>query len=294
MSRPRAALAWLLALLLALPAATALGADTDTKIGALEILPLRHRLAADVLPVLRPLLAEGGSLSGADGQLFVRTTPANLAELRDVLAVIDRPYRMLEITVRQDLDQSLRERELALSGRAGSDGLQAEVRDPGRGGASVQAGGEEAELRLRGAVRDTEASSRNDHRVRTLEGQPALIFTGLSQPYPSESLVLRPDGVVVRRSVEYHDSRSGVYVVPRLSGDRVTLEVSPRLERPGAPGGAIDTQRIDTVVSGRLGEWIELGLADQQETAGRSTELAAGRAGTASQRRVWVKVEALP
>ena len=39
-----------------------------------------------VLATLPPLLAPGGSLTGAQNQLFVRTTPDNLAELKAVLA----------------------------------------------------------------------------------------------------------------------------------------------------------------------------------------------------------------
>ena len=49
---------------------------------ALEIIPLRHRTVEQVLPVLRPLLEPGGTLSGSRGQLILRASPANLAEIR--------------------------------------------------------------------------------------------------------------------------------------------------------------------------------------------------------------------
>ncbi|HEY9530001.1 MAG TPA: secretin N-terminal domain-containing protein, partial [Burkholderiales bacterium] len=60
---------------------------------ALEIIPLRYRTAEQVLPVLRPLLETGATLTGQRNQLIVRTSSANLAELRQALEAIDRPLR---------------------------------------------------------------------------------------------------------------------------------------------------------------------------------------------------------
>jgi hypothetical protein len=52
-----------------------------------------------VLPALRPLLEPGGVLTGQRNQLIVRTSPANLAELRRALQALDqsnhRPVRSL-------------------------------------------------------------------------------------------------------------------------------------------------------------------------------------------------------
>ena len=69
---------------LALAAAQALAQQS------LEIIALRHRTVEQVLPVLRPLLEPGGTLTGQRGQLIVRASPANLAELRQALAAIDQ------------------------------------------------------------------------------------------------------------------------------------------------------------------------------------------------------------
>jgi hypothetical protein len=44
----------------------------------LEIIPLNHSTTDAVVPVIRPLLAPGGSVSGMNNQLIVKTSPANL------------------------------------------------------------------------------------------------------------------------------------------------------------------------------------------------------------------------
>src|SRR5437660_621554 len=80
-------------LLIAIPAAVAQN--------ALEIIGLRHRTAEQVIPALQPLLEPGATLSGQGAQLFVRASPANLAELRRALDAVDRPQKLLLIPVRR-------------------------------------------------------------------------------------------------------------------------------------------------------------------------------------------------
>ena len=69
---------------------------------SLEIIPLKHSTVEQVLPALRPLVEPGGTLAGQQGQLFLRTSPANVAEIRRALDVIDRPLRRLQISVRSE------------------------------------------------------------------------------------------------------------------------------------------------------------------------------------------------
>ena len=82
-----------------------------------EVIPLRHSTVDQVLPVLRPLLEPGGTLSGHSGQLIVRASPRNVEELRRALESIDRPRRRLQISVRFDDSDAARD---AASRRAGA------------------------------------------------------------------------------------------------------------------------------------------------------------------------------
>ena len=68
-------------------------ANTAIAENALEIITLRHRTAEQVLPGLRPLLEAGATLSGQGNQLFVRTSAANLTDLKLALDVLDAPQR---------------------------------------------------------------------------------------------------------------------------------------------------------------------------------------------------------
>ena len=90
--------------------------------GTLEVIPLRHRTAEQVIPILRPLLEPGGALSGQYNQLIVRTSPGNLAQIRSALDAIDRPARRLLISVRFDAAQDTARRDVQGAVRITSEG----------------------------------------------------------------------------------------------------------------------------------------------------------------------------
>ena len=54
-----------------------------------EVISLRHRSADQVMSVLRPLVEPGGAVSGANKQVVIRASRANLAQMRRALKSID-------------------------------------------------------------------------------------------------------------------------------------------------------------------------------------------------------------
>lgn len=245
----------------------------------LEVITLRHRTVDQVLPVLRPLLAPGGALSGQYSQLIVRTTPANLAELREVLAAIDQPQRRLTILVRFDA-----------AGESARGGVGADLR--------VRAGGPGAGARV--DVRAQEVRSgfdaRVDQRIAVLEGSRAFISTGESRPVEQQQIVQTPTGTIVTRNTAVQGARTGFDVVPRIAGDTVTLEIAPRRDtfsEPTASGNAspVHSQGVSTTVSGRLGEWIELGASGATVAQTSSGIVSSSQARASENRRIWVRVD---
>ena len=95
---------------------------------ALEVIPLRHSTAEQVLPALRPLLEPGGMLTGQYAQLIVRASPANLEEIRRALDALDRPRRRLQISVRFDEAGEQAWRSVEAGGRISNRGSEVEVR----------------------------------------------------------------------------------------------------------------------------------------------------------------------
>ena len=188
-------------------------------------------MATPHLPTSPIELEPGGAFTGQRNQLIVRTSAANLAELRRALQAIDRPARRLTISVRFE-------------------GAAAETRTAVEVDARVSNRGSRVEVR----ARETRSAGgeRVDQRLQVLEGGRAFIAAGSAQP-----LQLR-DGVVLR------EAATGFEVVPRLAGDIVTLDIAPQREVAGTVvHGSVQVQRASTTLSARLGEWVELGALEE-------------------------------
>jgi hypothetical protein len=231
---------------------------------ALEIIPLRHRTVDQVVPSLRPLLEPGGTLAGQANQLIVRTSPANLAELRRALEVIDRPQRRLQISVRFDDRIDSASRGIETSGRIGNRGSSIDVR------AHDQRSG---------------AGERVDQRLQVLEGGRAFIATGQATGIPQRQIIQTPAGVAAQETIVVHETATGFEAIPRLSGDTVFLDISPQRE------SASQYQRASTTVSGRLGEWLDIGGVAGSAARDDRAILSGSRAQSSESRRIWVKVE---
>jgi len=265
-----------------------------------ELVPLKYRKSEQMIPVLQPLLGRDSSITGFQNQLVIRATPAELAQLKRLLAEIDTAPKRLLITVRQDTDLDRDRREAELSGSIGNDNARITVPGSGsRSGGNVTLG--DGDDRLRGRVVDSQrsTSSSTSQSIQVLEGYSAFIRVGESRPVRSRQVVRTVvNGQVVDRVVEgtdYRDASTGFSVVPRVQGNRVTLDIDPQRETfDDGRRGTVNVQRVVTTVSGRLGEWMDLGGVNESRSDVQSTLL--GRSSTSSNERrgVQVKVEELP
>jgi type II secretory pathway component GspD/PulD (secretin) len=262
------------------------------------VIPLHYRTAEEVIPILQPMLDPGGTLSGFRGQLIVRTTPENLVEIKRILASVDAAPRQLQITVRQDADGRARRRAADVSGNIGNDNARVIVPPASRereGGRIVI---REGDSRIRAHVLDSAStlSDRNTQTLRVSEGREAFIQVGQSVPVRGRQVTRTVvGGQVVEQvvdSTEYRDVTTGFFVRPRLFGDRVMLDISPQRESlSGDVRGGVSVQRVVTTVSGRLGEWIEIGGIGH-DASGQQAVLLGRASSTASERsRVLVKVD---
>lgn len=244
----------------------------------MEIIPLRARTVDQVLPGLLPLVEPGGTLTGMNNQLFLRASPRNREEIKRALAAIDTPPRKLIIRV-----SSVRG-----------------VDDSGRGGAvngRVVISNNNARVDGNARVWDSRTQSQDSgtQMVQTIEGGRAFIQIGRSVPVPLRKVVIGPQGAVVSNSVIYRDIGQGFYAEPRLAGERVTLEISQQADTPGNYGaGSANTQRLATTISGRLGEWLELGGGGQQGSSNERGTLSLSTREVRDSRSIWLKVEEIP
>jgi len=233
-----------------------------------EVISLRYRTAAEIIPIIRPLIDRNGAVTGAQSQLIFRTSPANLRQIRAVLRRIDVAPRRLRVTVRQTTGQT--EDETAV-----------------RIGGEIRLGGEPPPLTARIAGRRIVNQHNDSRQIQVLDGHSAFIRTGWTLPAP------HAHGAADAQATPYREVLRGFYVTPRVNGARVTVEVSPRFDAWNAATGEIQLQRMRMIVSGRVGRWIFLGAALQHARSGGRGTVYAGRSAAAQRWRAMIKVDVL-
>jgi len=215
--------------------ASAVRADDST----LEVIPLQHRLASEILPLLQPFVAKDGVIKAADDKLIVRTSPANLAELRKLVIQLDQPLRRLLITVKQVSGDTARDSGAAVSGSIGEHS-HAEAK-----------------------VWQTEKRDNADRvqQVQVMEGGQAFIDVGRQIPISDFIVEQSRGGMRIEQQTRYAGATTGFYATPRLNGDTVTIDISPyQTTAEGvAKPPSFNVQSLHTTVTGKLGKWIQLG-----------------------------------
>ncbi len=232
----------------------------------LEIIQLKHRLPNDVLPVVRPLVEPGGTITGSNNQLIIKSSPENIAEIKQVLKRVDNAPRQLMITVKHNQNVNQQQSAQGIGGRY-EDGEVTVQTDGSLEREDLLARIEEkkAELSYEQRSRSRQSDDRNTYRVQATEGYPAHIQAGVSLPYPTRNVYVAPGNVIVQDGHQYQDATSGFYVLPRVQGDTVTLEIAPRMVQVQHTHGppVKKLQDVKTVISGQLGEWLSIGGVNQ-------------------------------
>lgn len=246
---------------------------------ATEIINLQHRLAADLLPALTPLLAANERLVDYGQQLIVHANADTLADIRALVQQLDTPAKRLLITVDTQGTATSRER-----------GISAQGRIKGRAGEVVigqPSGRNRVEIKHYG----TQHQDGGSRSVQTLEGSTAFVQTG--QQIPQRQWSYDQYGRPVQQ-IEQRDVMQGFYVTARVHNDRVTLELNSensRLDRQQSQ--VINTQSTATRLSGRLNEWIYVSGHDATTQNNQSQLGTSSKRYSSDNNSLRVKVELL-
>ena len=248
----------------------------------IEVIELKSRPLDEIIPVIRPFVGADGTVTGMGNNLVIKASPARVQEIRQLLLTLDRPPRRLVISVGKQGDLTRSSSGYRASADINAGDSRVTINSPGRPVDSSR-----AHIRIHDHSLQGERTSR--YRVQGLEGRPAWINSGSRIPLQTAERYYDQE----RRTTQLQDVTSGFYVVPRLHGDEVMLEIMQHDDRLGRRRGVINTQSTGTVVRGRLGEWVELGGIDTSNT---SQDGGLGRSVTSqgsNSQGIQIKVECL-
>ena len=234
---------------------------------SLEVIDLKYRTAAEVIPLLQPLLEQGGALTGQDYKLFVRASAANVRQLRAAVAQIDRKPNQLLVSVRRSTQQEMERERAQVTGTVSNRGSDV----------SVQATDSDARDR-----RDGVAS------VQVIEGSSAFIGSGSDVPIVTAVAAGGGRRPWAAATTGYRTVSSGFVVTPRVNGQTVVLDIEQQDER--VVNGNVQTQHLTTQVSGTLGEWIQLGGISESASSQQRGILSRQYSTQSDERSIWVQV----
>ena len=234
---------------------------------SISTIQLQNRPAEEVIPIVKPMLEADDAITGQGFKIFLRSSPETLARVRDMIDVLDTPAKILQVSVFQGSDRDLG--ELGISAKIRIESGDASV-DIGNGrDNNDDAGGSITYSTTNGSASinsiSTQKSLRDGpiHQVRVTEGTEAYIETGEQIPYFYSAARIGPRGIA--GGIEYKDAITGFYVLPRIRGDNVILEVSPfKSSQSNTGGDNIDTHSAGTTITGRVGEWLLIGGVTEQ------------------------------
>ena len=261
---------------------------------SVSVIQLKYRPAVEVIPIIEPMLGADDAISGEGFRLFVRASAESQERVRSMVEFLDTAARELQISVFQGSQQVLRGVAARANARFESGNTGIEVGggrdvDDGAGG-RITYSTAEGRVGVQGIATQRSLRDSPIHSVRVTEGNDAYIETGQRIPYFSGAAWRGRRALA--GAVEYETVVTGFYVLPRLRGDNVVLDVSPfKSSRSDTGRGNIDTQSASTTVSGRVGEWILIGgVAEQIEQAESATGSAYATRGSRNT-GIWIKAE---
>ncbi len=257
-----------------------------------RVIQLQHRTAADVMPLIRPLLGPNDALTGMDYRLIISTSDKNFREIEKLLAQLDTARRQLRITVKQAGNGETDSAHTGVSGEASSGNIR--IQKPRRSPADSDGLtlGTKGGLQVETQRRSTTTSSNNTQFITTLDGAHAFIRVGQSVPHVTRILQITGNQAILSRGVTFQDVVTGFDVVARVQGQSVQLEIAPRLSHLDNPSaGLVSFQEYRTTVVVKLGEWVDIGGITGSGDEVRRAILDSASTQSEERRTVLLKVE---
>lgn len=263
---------------------------------SITTIQLENRPAEEIIPIVKPMLGASDAISGQGFRIFLRASPQTLSQVKDMIGVLDVAAKTLQISVFQGNTRGLG--ALGLDANIQIESGDASV-DIGNGGSNSSGGGTitYSTDKGSGSINSTSTRMRLEdnpiHQIRVTEGTEAYIETGEQIPYFSGTHWILPG--TVAGGIEYKDVTTGFYVLARIHGDNVTLQVSPfKNSLSNARGGNIETQYASTTITGRVGEWLLIGGASEQIKRSQSGTASYRSTQTRNNESIWIKTDLVP
>lgn len=215
----------------------------------LEKIELQHIPARDVIPLIKPFLAEKTVISAKGYTIIVKTTAENMPQVKALIHDLDIPTKQLQITVSLDSSVTLQ--------TPATNKFQQTAPDDKASGNNKSTTGPKADpdAALLYKTKGHEVSP-GTQIIKVLQNRWSMIRTGQSIPVMKRTR--NPDGTITE-SISYQQINQGLRIKPHLADQQVTLYVQPFYEadNPTKSGKKLYYKQ-EKVATAMLGKWFGL------------------------------------
>lgn len=225
----------------------------------MRIFELEHRSATELANTVRALVGEEAKVAVHRNTLVVRSTPALINEVAQLVAAYDKPISMLRISVEQGRSvDNQRQRALASGNlQVGAVTLGAPPAPVADTSVFVSTG--DVNVRMQGNDVVRYENREVGQFVSVLDGSPATILVGRAVPFTSRLRFYSQSHSRFVESIEYQHVDTGFEVLPEVVGDHVRLQVRPFMAFLDATSpGQIVFQEMAATVKIPMGAWYDL------------------------------------
>jgi len=221
--------------------------------GKTEVIPLRFRSAAEVEDMVRGMLSADGRLSvdQRTNVLLITDKIERIEQIKNILARIDQPARMVKIRLRFHEADSSRAGKFSGSARISGDNWEITTGPEGGKGKTKILLSDQTRAR----------SGEEEFFVQVESGTSAYLKVGEEIPFQESWRGLCEKYGDHHGAFGFKKVESGIEVKPIIAGDRVILEVTPIIayREKGQERGVIRFSKASTKLNLQLGQWVTLG-----------------------------------
>lgn len=230
-----------------------------------KIITLQHRTAEDILPAIKPLVGNEGTVTAMQNNLIIRTSPEHMAQIEQIIATLDTARQNLKITISRQSNLASSKSRTEVSGRKRVGNVVIDTGNhPGKARDGVQINIENNQ---------NTSSNTSNQFINVLDGERAFIVVGQSIPYTQEWVTLTRRYLAIQRTtefIEFIEIDTGFAVRPKSIGNQIELEITPRFSQLNQDG-FIDFETLTTVVRANRGDWVDLGgIMKQKDDVSRT------------------------
>lgn len=216
---------------------------------ATDVVPLNYRSATDLEPILQRLAGDQANIASYGNQLIISSdNPSKIAEIKRLISDLDTEPKQLLITIDRTGSGQTYEQDYAVKGRLELGNSHVEI-----------GSGTQNHLSHNSRLTNLQGSQ----QFRTLEGSTVNITSGMQRPQTTEVYKDKYGRIIERR--QNYSQEQGLRITANVQGQQVTLTVDGSYLSPHSSTDNVQTGSISTQLTGRLGQWFELGKLNAQQ-----------------------------